>query len=89
MSQCFQYPCVKRVSLLPKKDKNPLTVAVSLLNTDTKILANILAKRLQQAIPHIVSPDQTGFVKNVQSFFNIRQLFNILYAPTLPSHKDE
>lgn len=64
------------ISLLLKKDKNPLNCSsyrpVSLLNADAKIFAKVLAKRLERVVPTVVSPDQTGFVKNRQSFFNIR-----------------
>jgi len=76
------------ISLLLKKDKNPLNCSsyrpVSLLNTDAKILAKILARRLENIIPSIISSDQTGFIKNRYSFFNIRRLFNILYCPSPP-----
>lgn len=78
---CYQ-ACI---SLLLKKDKDPLDCAsyrpISLLNTDVKILAKLLACRLENALPSVVSPDQTGFVKNRHSFFNIRRLFNIVYTP--------
>ena len=76
------------VSLLLKKDKNPLNCSsyrpVLLLNTDAKILAKILVRRLENIIPSIISSDQTGIIKNLYSFFNIRRLFNILYCPTRP-----
>ena len=32
--------------------------------------------------PTIIATDQTGFVKNRHSFYNVRQLFDILYSPT-------
>lgn len=73
------------ISLIPKQGKNPLNCSsyrpISLLNTDAKIYAKILAGRLEKVIPTIVSPDQTGFIKNRHSFFNIRRLLNILYCP--------
>lgn len=78
------------ISLLAKSGKDPLDCAsyrpISLLNTDVKILAKVLARRLEDALPLVISPDQTGFVKNRHSFFNIRRLLNILYTPsaTLP-----
>lgn len=63
------------ISLLLKKDKSPLNCSsyssyrtVSVLNADAKIFA----KCLERVVPTVVSPDQTGFVKNRQSFFNIR-----------------
>lgn len=81
------------ITLLLKKDKNSLECSsyrpVSLLKTDVKILAKVLARRLERVIPTIVSPDQTGFVKNRQSFFNIRRLFNILYTSAPPGQQDE
>ena len=55
---------------------------ISLLNNDVKILAKVLARRLEDVLPSVISPDQTGFIKNRQSFFNICRLFNILYSPS-------
>ncbi len=52
------------------------------LNSDYKILAKILAKCPETPLPLIISPDQTGFIKNRYSFFNTRRLFNIFYAPS-------
>lgn len=54
---------------------------ISLLNVDVKILAKILALRLGTILPSIISTDQTGFIKNRLSFFNVRWLFNIPYHP--------
>ena len=74
------------ISLLAKGGKDPLDCAsyrpISLLNNDVKILAKVLARRLEDVLPSVISPDQTGFIKNRQSFFNIRRLFNILYSPS-------
>lgn len=76
------------ISLIPKKDKNLLECGsfrpISLLNVDSKILSKTLASRLEIVLPSIILDDQTGFIKNRQSFFNIRRLFNILYDPTPP-----
>ena len=52
---------------------------ISLLNVDVKIFAKVLALRLERFLPQIISPDQTGFIKNRFSFFNIRRLLNIIY----------
>lgn len=72
------------ISLLLKKDKNPLNCSsyrpISLLNTDAKILAKLQAHRLEAAVDFVISPDQTGFIKGRYSFFNIRRLCNILYS---------
>lgn len=51
---------------------------ISLLNVDTKIVAKILATRLESILPKIIDPDQTGFVKGRSSAHNIRRLFNII-----------
>lgn len=73
------------ISLILKKDKDPHMCSsyrpISLLNVDVKILAKILASRLETVLPNIISTDQTGFIKNRFSFFNVRRLLNILYHP--------
>lgn len=73
-----------RTTLIAKKGKDPTKCAsyrpISLLNSDAKVLAKVLAHRLKDAVPLIVTQDQTGFVKNRHSFFNIRRLFNIIYS---------
>ena len=74
------------ISVLLKKDKDPLLCGsyrpISLLNVDFKIMTKVLATRLQQVMPDLVHPDQTGFITGRHSFFNTRRLFNILYSPT-------
>ncbi len=63
------------ISLTLKKDKEPLECSscgpISLLNMDAKILAKVLALRLEKALPLIISPDHTDFIKNQHSFLNI------------------
>lgn len=77
--------CDASISLLLKKDKDPLLCGsyrpISLLNVDVKILAKVLCARLQQVMSLLVSPDQTGFITGRQSFFNTRRLLNILLCP--------
>lgn len=74
------------ISLIVKKGKDPTECSsyrpISLLNVDAKILAKVLACRLEGILPEIISEDQTGFVKNRHSYFNIRRLFDILYSPS-------
>lgn len=71
------------ISLLLKPNKDPLECSsyrpISLLNVDLKILSKILAHRLERCLPHIISSDQTGFVKGRHGFFNLRRFVNILY----------
>ena len=74
------------ISLLLKKGKDPVLYRsyrpLSLINVDAKILAKALAYRLENIVPTIVSPEQTGFVKARQLFFNVRTLLNIIYSKT-------
>ena len=60
------------ISLISKKDKNPLHCSsycpISLLNTDVKLLAKLLAQCLEEALPSIISADQTGFMIDRYSF---------------------
>lgn len=55
---------------------------ISLLNVDFKLQSKTLALRLESVLPSIISPDQTRFIKNRHSFFNLRRLFNTIYHPT-------
>ena len=73
------------ITVLLKKDKDPLECGsyrpISLLCCDYKILTKILSRRLETVAPKIIHPDQTGFVPDRQSFYNMRRLFNVLYSP--------
>ena len=64
-----------RIVLIAKKGKDPAHYAsymsISLLNTDAKIFAKTLAHRLDDVTPSIITQDQTGFIKNRHSFFNV------------------
>lgn len=72
------------ITLIAKKGKNPTNCAsyrpISLLNTDAKILAKVLAHRLENLLPTIIYKDHTGLIKNRQFFYNIRRLFDIVYT---------
>lgn len=64
------------ISLILKKNKDPLSCAsfrpISLLNVDFKLLSKLLALRLESTLPSVISPDQTGFIKNRHSFFKFK-----------------
>lgn len=51
---------------------------IVLLNTDYKILAAILAKRLNNMLGNWIHPDQTGFLTNRQMRDNIHKVLNII-----------
>ena len=54
---------------------------MSLLNTDYKILTELLAIRLQKVIPTNINSDQVGDIKNIGE--NIRILSNMLQMTDL------
>ena len=51
---------------------------ISLSNTDYKILAFILANRLQSVIANVINTDQTAYIKNRYMGFNIRLVNDII-----------
>lgn len=70
------------ISLVLKKDKPPEECSsyrpISVLNIDLKILAKILASRLEAILPSIINNDQTGFIRGRYSSHNLRRLFNLI-----------
>jgi len=66
------------ITLIPKKEKNRLLIKnwrpISLLNTDYKLIAKILASRLQNVLPKIINSDQSGYLNGRFIGDNIRLL---------------
>lgn len=54
---------------------------ISLLRVDIKILAKILALRLNQVIPSLIHTEQTSFMPGRITSFNLCRLFINLQAP--------
>lgn len=75
------------ISTILKPGANPLEAAgyrpITLLNTDYRLLARVLADRLQPAMQAVVSPSQTAFLRGRRSGSNILCLQ--LLADGLPS----
>jgi hypothetical protein len=51
---------------------------ISLLNTDYKLFAKILATRLQKVLDSIISFDQSGCIKGRSTFSNMRSTIDII-----------
>ena len=80
------------ISLLPKGNKDPLTLKnwrpLTLLNIDYKILAKCLATRLKKCLPNLIGPQQTGFMEGRYIATNIVKTMNIVaYANEKRKHK--
>lgn len=71
------------ISLICKPDKDPTVCGsyrpISLINIDLKILAKILALRLEKVLPTLINTDQTGFIRNRMSSNNFQHLFHIIH----------
>ena len=90
--ECFEYAFTigelsidqKRsiITLLPKGNKDTRELKnwrpISLLNTDYKILAKLLANRLHKTLPTIISEDQSGYIKGRYIGENIRTIVDLI-----------
>ena len=70
------------ISLIPKGKKDVRYLKhwrpISLLNCDYKIATKVIAYRLREFLPKLISHDQTGFVKDRYIGENIRTIIDIL-----------
>lgn len=73
------------ITFLLKPEKDPTQCSsyrpISLLNADVKILAKLLAIRLESPLVSIILANQTGFIKGRHIFSNVCCLLNVLYTP--------
>lgn len=63
----------------PNNNKCENMRPMSRINTDTKILSKILAKRLEGVFSDIVEDIQNGFIKGRPQFHNVRRVVSILH----------
>ena len=70
------------ITLLPKKDKDPLLIKnyrhITLLTVDYKILAKCFANRIKQFMNGLIHPNQSGFLKGRNISNNVRLIFDII-----------
>lgn len=69
------------ITLLHKKNEKTLLNnwrPISLLNTDYKILTQVLANRMKKVINKLISPDQTGYIKGRFIGQNIRVIQDVI-----------
>jgi hypothetical protein len=70
------------ITLLPKKDKDPLNIRnyrpISLLTVDYKIIAKTMAIRLKKCMGSLIHSDQSGFLKGRNIGNNVRLLIDII-----------
>lgn len=74
------------MAVIHKEGKDQLEVSsyrpISLLCTDVKILAKVLATHLNRCIIGLINPDQLGFIPNRSTSINIRRVFLNMQIPT-------
>lgn len=75
--------CEALIAVLPKPERDRLQcgfyLPISLLNSDVKVLAKLLAKPLQKVVLQLVHSDQTGFMPGKSTYNNISRLYLHIY----------
>jgi hypothetical protein len=71
------------ITLIPKPHKDPTKKEnfrpIYPMNSDVKILNNILPNLIQDHIKIFIFHDQVGFIPGIQGWFNIWKSINIIY----------
>ena len=71
------------ISPIPKKSKDKTILEnlrpISLLNVDYKIPNKVIATRIENVLPTLINPDQTGYVKGRSIGENIRLIYDLIH----------
>lgn len=71
------------ITTIPKSGKDPQEVQnyrpISLTNTDVKLYAKVIARRLLAFTPSLKNPDQVGFVPAQQAPGSTRRLISLIH----------
>lgn len=70
------------ISLIPKPGKDHLQMSnfrpLSTVNNDYKLLAKILARRMEKVITSLIHIDQAGYIQGRLASNNMRRLLHIM-----------
>ena len=70
------------ISVIAKEGKDGTICSnyrpISVLNVDYRLFTAILARRMENILPEMISLDQTGFIKHRQTHDNIRRTLHII-----------
>ena len=81
------------VKLILKPDSDSLDLQnwrpITLLNTDYKIAAKAVARRIEKMLPKIINSDQTGFIKGRYIGENIRLIIRLIISDIMDYTKTE
>lgn len=62
------------ITVIPKKEKDRMECSlyrpITVLNIDYRLYASIMAKPIEHILPDLIDTDQTGFVKQRQTYNN-------------------
>ena len=81
----------RMISLIPKQSKDKPILEnlrpISLLNVNYKILTKVIAKRIENVLPTLINPDQTGYVKGRYIGENIRLIYDLIHYTDTANQK--
>ena len=70
------------LTLIPKKDRDPLTLKnwrpLTMLTIDYKLYAKVLDNRLKQVLPQVIAETQTGFMSQRNILTNIVKMIQLM-----------